>query len=128
MDSDLNELLEGNKLFGEMWKESRKDHREATKAMRIFTPVSIVAIILAVIAIGGCIYLGTVVHKQDGEIKAIQGEIKAIQQILDAGVVIEETTTTETTTTTQTVDGDEAVINNGDFEQYNDSAIKEEVE
>lgn len=119
MDSDLNELLEGNKLFGEMWKESRKDHKEATKAMRIFTPVSIVAIILAVIAIGGCIYLGTVVHKQDGE-------IKAIQQILDAGVVIEETTTTKTTT--QTVDGDEAVINNGDFEQYNDSAIKEEVE
>lgn len=40
-----------------------------------------------------------------------------------AGLQIENTTTTTTTTTEQTVEGDSAVINNVDGEQYNDSAV-----
>ncbi len=38
-----------------------------------------------------------------------------------AGITIE----TETTTTTQTVDGDDATINNVEGEQYNDNATRE---
>lgn len=36
--------------------------------------------------------------------------------------VAEMEVTSETTTTTQTVEGDSAIINNSDFEQYNDNS------
>lgn len=42
-----------------------------------------------------------------------------VMGILAAGVTI-ETTTEETT---QSVEGDSAIINNSDFEQYNDNAV-----
>lgn len=41
--------------------------------------------------------------------------------VLAAGVQIDQSTTT-TEETTQTVEGDDAIINNGQFEQYNDNA------
>lgn len=44
--------------------------------------------------------------------------------VLAAGVTIETTTEETTTETTQTVEGDSAIINNVDGEQYNDNAIK----
>lgn len=47
---------------------------------------------------------------------------EALATVSEIGVV-EETTTT---TTTQTVDGDNATINNGEWEQCNDSASKTE--
>lgn len=37
--------------------------------------------------------------------------------------VAEMEVSTETTTTTQTVEGDSAIINNADFDQYNDNAV-----
>lgn len=49
---------------------------------------------------------------------------EALATVAEIGVV-EETTTT-TTTTTQSVDGDNATINNGEWGQYNDTASKTE--
>lgn len=72
---------------------------------------AIFACVVAVICLIFSVYLGTVVHHQSGQ-------IQAIQNILDSGVVIEEVTTTTTTEeTTQSVEGDSATINNGSWEQ-----------
>ena len=50
--------------------------------------------------------------------------LNALNTVAEIGVT-EETTTT----TTQTVEGDSAIINNADFEQYNDESSKiEEVD
>ena len=70
-----------------------------------------------------CIFLIVRVTDQEKQIHALRGDLDAIHDILDAGVVVEEWTATETTTT-QTVDGDSATINNVDGEQYNDNAVK----
>mgnify|MGYP001603808913 CR=1 FL=1 len=73
---------------------------------------AIFACVVAVLCLIFSVYLGTVVHHQSGQ-------IQAIQNILDSGVVIEEVTTTTTTEeTTQSVDGDSATINNGSWEQH----------
>ena len=81
----------------------------SAKRLRV---VAIVAAVISVICLCLSIWLTNAYIEQGGK-------LKAIQDILDAGVVIEETTTTETT---QAVDGDSATINNVDGEQYNDSA------
>lgn len=81
----------------------------SAKRLRV---IAIVATVISVICLCLSIWLTNAYIEQNGK-------LKAIQDILDAGVVIEETTTTETT---QTVDGDSATINNVDGEQYNDSA------
>lgn len=47
---------------------------------------------------------------------ANEAMLEALNSVAEIGV------TEETTTTTQTVDGDSAIINNSDFEQYNDNA------
>lgn len=46
----------------------------------------------------------------------------ALDSVAEIGVTQEETTTT----TTQTVEGDSATINNGDWEEYHDNATKNE--
>lgn len=107
------------KILTKMWQTARNDLKEATARANRLRVVSIVAAVLASICVVCCVYLGSVVHRQ-------QGEIDALHRILEEGVVVEETVVTEetTTTTTQTVDGDTATINNGTFEQYNDNAAK----
>ena len=79
-----------------------------------------IAAVISVVCLCACIYQGTVIQRQGGEISALRGEAESIHKILDSGVVIEEITTTETTT--QTIEGDTATINNVDGEQYNDNA------
>lgn len=104
------------KILTKMWQSARDDLKEATARANRLRVVSILAAVLASICLACCVYLGSVVHRQ-------QGEINAIHRILEEGVVVEETATTETVTT-QTIEGDTATINNGSFEQYNDNAVK----
>lgn len=107
------------KILTKMWQNARDELKEATARANRLRMVSIVSAVLAALCLCGGVYLGSVVHRQ-------QGEIDALHRILEEGVVVEETTVTEetTTTTTQTVDGDTATINNGTFEQYNDNSSK----
>ena len=102
------------KILTKMWQSARDDLKEAAARANRLRVVSILAAVLASICLACCVYLGSVIHRQ-------QGEINAIHRILDEGVVVEEKTTTETVTT-QTIEGDTATINNGTFEQYNDSS------
>ena len=104
------------KILTKMWQSARDDLKEATARANRLRVVSILAAVLASICLACCVYLGSVVHRQ-------QGELDAIHRILEEGVVVEETTTTETVTT-QTIEGDTATISNGSFEQYNDNAVK----
>lgn len=50
---------------------------------------------------------------------ANEAMLNALNSVAEIGV------TQETTTTTQTVEGDSAIINNSDFEQYNDNATNQ---
>ena len=50
---------------------------------------------------------------------ANEAMLNALNSVAEIGVT-EETTTT---TTTQEIEGDSAIINNADFEQYNDNAV-----
>lgn len=127
MDDELNEILseEGAglttyraiiRILVKMWQTVREEIRAATRAADRLRPVAAAAAVLAALSLAGCLYLGSVVHRQ-------QGELDAIHRILEEGVVVEEISTTETVTT-QTVEGETATINNGSFEQYNDNAEK----
>ena len=127
MDDELNEILseEGAglttyraiiRVLVKMWQTAREEIRAATRAADRLRPVEAAAAVLAALSLAGCLYLGSVVHRQ-------QGELDAIHRILEEGVVVEEISTTETVTT-QTIEGDTATINNGNFEQYNDNAEK----
>lgn len=129
---DFEKIMEGakeegldmsQKLLGlvlHMWDRAREDVQAATAAARRLRPVSVIAAVISVVCLCACIYQGTVIQRQGGEISALRGEVESIHKILDSGVVIEETATTETTT--QTIEGDTATINNVDGEQYNDNA------
>ena len=112
------------KILTKMWQNARDDLKEATARANRLRVVSIISAVLSVLCLTGGVYLGAVVHRQQGEIGALRGEVDALHRILDEGVVVEETVTTETTTTTQAIDGDTATINNGTFEQYNDNSVK----
>lgn len=109
------------KLLLSMWENAGKDLRAATSSAKRMRIISIISAVLSCVCLVCCIYMGAVIYQQSGEIAAIRGEIESIHRILDAGVVVEETTTT-TETTTQTVEGDTATINNGTFEQYNNTS------
>lgn len=104
------------RLVLKMWEGAREDVQAATAAARRLRLVSIISIVIASVCLCVCVYQGTVIQRQGGE-------LAAIHRILEEGVVIEEATTTTETTTTQTVDGDSATINNVDGEQYNDNAV-----
>ena len=101
-----------SKLLLDLWKNTSADLKQAIKKAHYLSWVAGIASVLSALAIAGCIYLGTVVHRQAGEIKAIAGEIKAIQDILESGVVIEDVTTTTETSTTVTQDSWEGSGNN----------------
>ena len=141
MDDELNEILseEGAglttyqaiiRILVKMWQTVREEIRAATHAADRLRPVAAAAAVLAALSLAGCLYLGSVVHRQGSVVHRLgsvvhrqQGELDAIHRILEEGVVVEEISTTETVTT-QTIEGDTATINNGSFEQYNDNAEK----
>lgn len=115
MQEAENEGLKVNqglsRLLLDMWKNAKEDLRKSIETSRRLFVVSVISSLLAIACLCGCLYLGSIVHRQSGE-------IAAIQKTIESGIVIEETTTT-TETTTQTAEGDTATINNGTFEQYN---------
>ena len=82
------------KLVLKMWESAREDVQAATAAAKRLRVVSIVAIVISVVCLCVCVYQGTVIQRQGGE-------IASIHRILEEGVVIEETTTTTTTTVEQ---------------------------
>lgn len=89
------------KILLSMWENAGKDLRAATSSAKRMRIISIVSAALASVCLCCCIYMGTVIHQQNGEILSIRGEIESIHRILDAGVVVEETTTATTTTVEQ---------------------------
>lgn len=89
------------KLLLSMWENAGKDLRAATSSAKRMRIISIVSAVLSCVCLVCCIYMGSVIYEQSGEIAAIRGEIESIHRILDAGVVVEETTTTTTTTVEQ---------------------------
>lgn len=116
MDDNLNDILseEGAPLttyqaiirvLVKMWQAARDEVRSAAHTADRLRPVAVAAAILAAMSLAGCLYLGTVVHRQ-------QGEINAIHRILEEGVVVEETTTMEETTTAITQDTGDGNGNN----------------
>lgn len=82
------------KILLSMWENAGKDLREATSSAHRLRVVAVVASVLSAVCLCCCIYMGTVIHRQGGE-------IDSIHRILEAGVVVEETTTTTTTTVEQ---------------------------
>ena len=99
------------KILTKMWKNARDELKETAARANRLRVVSVAAAVLSALWLCGCVYLGSVVHRQ-------QGEIDALHRILDEGAVVEESTVTEA------VGGDTAAINNGTFEQYNDNFAK----
>lgn len=89
------------KILMSMWENAGKDLRDATASAHRLRIISIISAVLSCFCLVCCIYMGSVIYEQSGEIAAIRGEIESIHRILDAGVVVEETTTTTTTTVEQ---------------------------
>lgn len=103
-----------SRLLMAMWKNAADDLKAATAAAKKLRVIAWIAAVLAALCLCCCAYLGSLLHKQ-------QGEIDAIHRILDAGETVEETVTTVTEeTTTQSIEGDTATINNGTW--YNGGA------
>lgn len=75
------------RLVLKMWEGARDDVQKATAAAKRLLVVSIVSIVIAAVCLCVCVYQGTMIQRQSGE-------IAAIHRILEEGVVIEETTTT----------------------------------
>lgn len=82
------------KLVLKMWESAREDVQAATATAKRLRVVSIIAVVISAFCLCVCVYQGTVIQRQGGE-------IAAIHRILEEGVVIEETTTTTTTTVEQ---------------------------
>ncbi|WP_130850924.1 hypothetical protein, partial [Intestinimonas timonensis] len=82
MDDELNEILseEGAglttyraiiRVLVKMWQTVREEIRAATRAADRLRPVAAAAAVLAALSLAGCLYLGSVVHRQQGELDAI---------------------------------------------------------
>lgn len=87
-----------NKMLLDMRKSDREEMRRAIEAANSTRKDRRFTLVLCLISLVACLLTG------------------AFLGLLAAGVQI------ETTTTTQEVEGDSAIINNADFEQYNDNA------
>lgn len=109
------------KLVLKMWESAREDVQTAAAAARRLRPVSIISIVISAVCLFVCIYQGTVIQRQGGEISALRGEVDSIHKILDAGVVMEETTTTTETTTIEQDTGEGSgnnVFQSGEYSSY----------
>lgn len=101
-----------NRLLLGMWGSMKSDVNAATAESKRLRIVSIVLAAVAAICIITCVFMGSEVRRQAGDIASLRGEIESIHKILDAGVIVEETTTTTETTTTVEQDTGEGSGNN----------------
>lgn len=102
------------RLVLKMWEGAREDVQAATASARKLRLVSIVSIVIASVCLCVCVYQGTVIHRQGGE-------LAAIHRILEEGVVIEEATTTTETTTIEQDTGEGSgnnVFQAGEYSSY----------
>lgn len=109
------------RLVLKMWDRAREDVQAATAAARRLRPLSVIAAVISAVCLCVCIYQGTVIQRQGGEISALRGEVDSIHKILEAGVVIEETTTTTETTTIEQDTGEGSgnnVFQSGEYSSY----------
>lgn len=76
---------------------------------------------VAVIVLAACLVVNTVCM-----VWAVQNAQRVMNEaVLEALYTASEIGVTTETTTTQTVEGDSATINNGEWEQYNDNAVNQ---
>ena len=87
-----------SRLLLDMWKSSNDDIKRSNVVSSRLRVVAVISSIMAAVCLAVTIYLFSA-------IRTLDGEIKAVQHILESGVVVEETTTTtEETTVTQDAD------------------------
>lgn len=101
--------------------KSKTNLTEETKAIRGAAEMAqkykllcraVIALVIGFVVMAGCM-VWAVVNAQK----------IANDAVLEALNTVAEMEVTQETTTTQTVEGDSAIINNSDFEQYNDNAV-----
>lgn len=90
---------------------------------------AVIALVVGFVVMAGCM-VWTVTNAQqianDAAVEAIQSAQETMNEaVLEALYTVAEMEVTTETTTTQTVEGDSAIINNVDGEQYNDNAVNE---
>lgn len=106
----LKQASETSRIMADMMQYHERENK------RLWCAVLALAAAFAIMA--GCM-VWTVVNAQKVANEAMMNALNAVAEI---GVTQDETTTT----TTQTVEGDSAAINNGDWEEYHDNATKNE--
>lgn len=108
----LKQASETSRIMADMMQYHERENK------RLWCAVVALAAAFAIMA--GCM-VWVVVNAQK---VANEAMMNALNTVAEIGVTQEETTTT--TTTTQTVDGENATINNVDGDQYNDEAVHNE--
>lgn len=103
--SEVGEVAKSARLMSDMVQTYDRQNRRLWCAVLALTG--------AVLVMGMCM-VWTVANAQKLANEAV---LNALNSVAEIGV------TQETTTTTQTVEGDSATINNGEWEQYNDNAV-----
>lgn len=92
--------------------------------------VAVLALAACLVITAGCM-IWAVQNAQRVANEAVSEAISTAQETMNEAVlnaletVAEMEVVSETTTTTQTVEGDSAIINNSDFDQYNDNATNQ---
>lgn len=116
MDERIESLLSACEMLLDSVQRGEESNRTKEKRRKIiFSAVSCV-LFAAVVALSICC------ASINSRLSGVEARLERAEEIISDGVIVEETTTT-TETVTQSVDGDSAVINNGQFEQYNDQAV-----
>lgn len=106
----------------ETCKNKKENLTEETKAIRGASEMAqrykllcgaVVALVIGFVVMAGCMVYAVT-----------NAQRIANEAVLEALYAVSEIETT-TETTTQTVEGDSATINNGEWEQYNDNAVNQ---
>lgn len=105
--------------------KNNSDLSEETKAIRGASEMAqrykmlcaaVIALVIGFVVMAGCMVYAVT----NAQRIANEAVLEALYAMADLEVTAETTTTT-----TQSVEGDSATINNGDWEQYNDNAVNQ---
>lgn len=103
----IERAAESSRLMGDMVQMYDRQNK------RLW--VALLACVACLVIMSGCM-IWTVQNAQRIANEAMANALEAVAEM--------EVVTEETTTTVQTVEGDSAIINNADMEQYNDYAAR----
>lgn len=125
------------KMSCETCKNKAENLTEETKAIRgasemaqryKFLCGAVVALVIGFVVMAGCMVY-TVTNAQRIANEAATEAIKSAQETMNEAVLealyAMADMEVSTETTTQTVEGDSATINNGEWQQYNDNAVNQ---